>query len=130
MRILLVEDSHSIAQTAKELSSVEDYELISTDRADAAIDLIAHNQFDCIVLDLSTIGDSFGIVAIRSMSRTAAVVLMGTSSARSLIAESVGSGHLEFRPTSSLISSISDLAEPALLVALAGDARLLQAIKN
>ena len=130
MRILLVDDFHSIGQTAAKLPPAADCEIKSTGRVDAALDLIAHNEFDCIVLDLSTVGDFVGIVEIRSMLRKAAVVLMGTSSVKSLTEDSLISGYLEFRPIPSLISSISDLAEPVLLVAPEVDPALIEDIKN
>jgi len=130
MRILFVDAFHSFDQAALDLFNARGYDLTSIYFADDVVDLVSRNDFDCIFLDLSTVGDSLGLPEIRFLANKSGLALMGTSPVESLIAHSLSTGRLEFQLVSVLVSNIQAMAQPALLVATGVHTSITKAIKN
>ena len=103
MQVLIFDADPSIDQSILQYLHLRNYDVTIARTAREALDLIHRTEFDCILLDVSTNAEYFGLVEIRQLMRTSAVGFMTSMPVESLVAEAVAEGSIQFQSLPDLI---------------------------
>jgi CheY-like chemotaxis protein len=115
MQVLIFDADPSIDQSILQYLHLRNYDVTIARTAREALDLIHRTEFDCILLDVSTNAEYFGLVEIRQLMRTSAVGFMTSMPVESLVAEAVAEGSIQFQSLPDLIESLEHLPQPIML---------------
>lgn len=115
MQVLIFDADPAIDQSILQFLHMRNYDVTILRTADGALDLIHRTAFDCILLDVSTTAEYFGLVEIRQLMRTSAVGFMTPMQVESLVAEAVAEGSIQFQSLPDLIENLEDLPRPIML---------------
>src|SRR5437868_6530307 len=112
MQVLIIDACSSIDDTVLQALRRRGHEVTAIRAPHDALELVAHTEFDCILVDVSTAGDCLGLAEMRQLVRTSAVALMTSASVEALIAEGLTAGNIEFCALPALTANIESLAQP------------------
>jgi CheY-like chemotaxis protein len=115
MQVLIFDADPSIDQSMLQYFHLRNYDVTVVRTAGEALDLIHRSEFDCILLDVSTTAEYFGLVEIRQFMRTSAVGFMTAMQVESLVAEAVAEGSIRFQSLQDLIENLEYLPQPIML---------------
>src|SRR5213594_1564767 len=115
MQVLIFDADPSIDQSILQYLHLRNYDVTMVRTAGEALDLIHRAEFDCILLDVSTTAEYFGLVEIRQLMRTSAVGFMTPMQVESLVAEAVAEGSIQFQSLPDLIENLEHLPQPIML---------------
>jgi len=115
MKVLIFDAGPSIDQFILQYLHLRNYEVTIVRAAGEALDLIHRTEFDCILLDVSTTAEYFGLVEIRQLMRTSAVGFMTPMQVESLVAEAVAEGSIQFQSLSDLVENLEHLPQPIMV---------------
>jgi len=115
MQVLIFDADPLIDQSILQYLHLRNYDVTILRSAGEALDLIHRTEFDCILLDVSTTAEYFGLVEIRQLMRTSAVAFMTPMQVESLVAEAVAEGSIQFQSLPDLIENLEHLPQPILL---------------
>jgi CheY-like chemotaxis protein len=115
MQVLIFDADPSIDQSILQYLHLRNYDITIVRTAGEALDLIHRTEFDCILLDVSTTAEYFGLVEIRQLMRTSAVGFMTPMQVESLVAEAVAEGSIQFQSSPDLIENLEHLPQPIML---------------
>jgi CheY-like chemotaxis protein len=114
MQVLIVDADPSIDESVLRYLHSRNYEATITGAPREALDLIHHNEFDCILVDVSTTAECLGLLEIRQLARRAAVAFMTTTPVETLVAEAVAEGSIEFQPFPILVGDFERFDQPIM----------------
>ena len=112
MQVLIFDADPSIDQSTLQYLHLRNYDVTIVRTTGEALDLIHRTEFDCILLDVSTTAEYFGLVEIRQLMRTSAVGFMTPMQVESLVAEAVAEGSIQFQSLPDLIENLEHLPQP------------------
>ncbi len=115
MHVLIFDADPKIDSSILQYLHLRNYDLTITRTAGEALDLIQRTEFDCILLDVLTTAEYFGLVEIRHIMRTSAIGFMIPMPVESLVAEALVEGSIQFQSLSGLIENLEHLPQPILL---------------
>ena len=115
MQVVIFDAFPSIDQSILQHLHLRNYDVTIVRTAGEALDLIHRTEFDCILLDVSTTAEYFGLVEIRQLMRTSAVGFMTPLQAELLVAEAVAEGSIQFQSLPDLIENVEHLPQPTML---------------
>jgi len=115
MQVLIFDADPSIDQSILQYLHLRNYDITTVRTAGEALDLIHRTEFDCILLDVSSTAEYFGLVEIRQLIRTSAVGFMTPLPVESLVAEAVEEESIQFQSLLDLIENLEHLPQPILL---------------
>src|SRR5689334_17225106 len=97
MRVLLIDSTELLDASIVSALLARGHEVIATQSAVSAVDLMQDHEFDCMFIDVEAAGDALGLVELRLLARRSALALMASSPVDLLVAESLAKGNIEFR---------------------------------
>ena len=115
MQVLIFDADSTIDQSILQYLHLRNYDVTIVRTAGEALDLIHRTEFDCILLDVSSTAEYFGLVEIRQLIRTSAVGFMTPLPVESLVAEAVEEESIQFQSLLDLIENLEHLPQPILL---------------
>ena len=115
MQVLIFDADPTIDQSILQYLHLRNYDVTIARTGGEALDLIHRTEFDCILLDVSTTAEYFGLVEIRQLMRTSAVGFMTPMQVESLVAEAVAEGSIQFQSLPDLIENLEHLPQPIML---------------
>jgi hypothetical protein len=81
-----------------------------------ALEQLHENEFDSILLDVSTSAECLGLFEIRNFMRTSAVTFLSTEPIESLVTETENEGSIEFQSVPALIEKLEYFPQPVMFV--------------
>jgi hypothetical protein len=115
MQVLIFDADPLIDQSILQYLHLRDYDVTIVRTVGEALDLIHRTEFDCILLDVSTAAEYFGLIEIRQLMRTSSVGFMTPIQVELLVAEAVAEGSIQFQSLPDLIENLEHLPQPIML---------------
>src|SRR6476619_537596 len=97
MQVLIFDDDPTIDQSILQYLHLRNYDVTIARTGGEALDWIHRIEFDCILLDVSTTAECFGLVEIRQLMKTSAVGFTTPMQVESLVEEALADGSIQFQ---------------------------------
>src|SRR5678815_28203 len=97
MRVLILDATALIDQSALQFLRERGFDVVATRTPREALEQLHENEFDSILLDVSTSAECLGLFEMRDFIRTSAVTFLTTKPIESMVMESENEGSIEFQ---------------------------------
>lgn len=116
MRVLILDATALIDQSALQFLRERGFDVVATRTPREALEQLHENEFDSILLDVSTSAECLGLFELRDLMRTSAVTFLTTKPIESMVMEAESEGSIEFLSVPALIEKLEYFPQPAMFV--------------
>ena len=116
MRVLILDAVPLIDQSALRFVRERGFDVVITRTPHEALEQLHENEFDSILLDVSTSAECLGLFEMRDFMRTSAVTFLTTEPIESMVVEAENEGSIEFLSVPALIEKLEYLRQPVMIV--------------
>jgi hypothetical protein len=116
MRVLILDATPLVDQSALQFLRARGFDVVVTRTPSEALEQMHENEFDSILLDVSTSAECLGLFEMRDFMRTSAVTFLTTKPIESMVMETENEGGIEFQSLPALIEKLEYFRQPVMFV--------------
>jgi CheY-like chemotaxis protein len=116
MRVLILDATPLIDQSALQFLRERGFDVVVTRSPREALEQLHENEFDSILLDVSTSAECLGLLEIRDFMRRSAVTFLTREPIESMVMETENEGSIEFQSVPALIEKLEYFRQPVMFV--------------